>query len=596
MMKDYRLSDADRRRFLTRAGYTTGALALTTMFGGLTMRAARAQVEGGLGDLVASPFGAPVPIPDLDTGLPLLRLPPAFRYVSLGWVGDTIGDGSQTTPAAHDGGAVVNVQGSVVTYIRNHETTTGMTHANSGTTFFDASPLGNGASTGNFAVADALAGNSSGGCSRIFFDLRSRRATKIEPAIGATANNCAGGFNPFGAGVGGSWITCEENFGPNGTTHGFAFQVPATGSATGIPIATFGRMEHEAVAVDPTTGAVLITEDNAPTHSGIYLFVPNNVADVVAAGGYVNADGSLVAGRLFMLAVAGQANAQMVNRQAGERFTIESVEIPLGTEQLQASGPPISGSALAGVLAAANFTTPFLSATGTGLVDPRNIPGTPAFVPGTASRTRTSSSSSPYLAGFIQGGAIFARPEGAWYDNANGAFVFLDTNGGPDVGGSSSTNAGIVFAYKPNPGAPQNGVLDVIYAGSSRVASNGPDNLTIHPTTGTVFLCEDGSNAVQRLLVITPSGDTFIFAENNITLTQEQVSRTVDMNGVKRNPAFISSGLAGAATASTPISFTGAEWAGASFSPDGNTLFINVQGPGWTFVITGPFNQVLSQL
>ena len=567
---------------------------MTTMFGGLTMRSARAAVEGGLGGLVNSPFGAPVATYDLDTGLPLLKLPPRFGFQSLGWVGDTLSTNPQTTPGAHDGGAIVNVRGNIATYIRNHERSSGPTHNGSPTSFFDGSPRGNGAQQGNFNITDALAGNASGGCTRIYYNLAQRRAQRIEPGIGATATNCAGGFNPFDR-IGGGWITCEETFGPNGSTHGFAFEVPGRGFASGVPIKTFGRMEHEAVAVDPRSGAVLITEDNSPTHSGIYLFVPNDVWDVRRAGGYVRADGSLVPGKLFMLAVKGEANAQMVNRKIGERFEIESVEIPLGEGELQAAGPPISGSALAGIFARAGFTTPFLSAAGTGLVDPRNLPG-PANVPGTASRTRTSSSSSPYIAGFLQGGAVFARPEGAWYDARAGALVFLDTNGGIATGGSSSTNAGIVFAYKPNPYAPQNGVLEVIYAGSSREASDGPDNLTVHPTTGTVFLCEDGSRPVQRLLAITPSGDTFVFAENNIILTREQVAKTTDINGVKRNPIFIDEDLEAAATDQTPVSFTGSEWAGASFTPDGNTLFINSQGPGWTFVITGPFNEVLRQL
>ena len=32
-----------------------------------------------------------------------------------------------------------------------------------------------------------------------------------------------------------------------------------------------------------------------------------------------------------------------------------------------------------------------------------------------------------------------------------------------------------------------------------------------------------------------------------------------------------------------------AEWAGATFSPDGSTLFVNIYTPGMTFAITGPW-------
>lgn len=39
--------------------------------------------------------------------------------------------------------------------------------------------------------------------------------------------------------------------------------------------------------------------------------------------------------------------------------------------------------------------------------------------------------------------------------------------------------------------------------------------------------------------------------------------------------------------------FTGnAEFAGAVFSPDGSTLFVNVYYPGLTFAITGPWSAV----
>lgn len=39
-------------------------------------------------------------------------------------------------------------------------------------------------------------------------------------------------------------------------------------------------------------------------------------------------------------------------------------------------------------------------------------------------------------------------------------------------------------------------------------------------------------------------------------------------------------------------SFVGSEWAGATFEPkDGNWLFANLQSPGITFAITGPWRQ-----
>jgi hypothetical protein len=38
--------------------------------------------------------------------------------------------------------------------------------------------------------------------------------------------------------------------------------------------------------------------------------------------------------------------------------------------------------------------------------------------------------------------------------------------------------------------------------------------------------------------------------------------------------------------------FTGSEWAGATFEPEnGNWLFANLQSPGVTFAITGPWRR-----
>jgi secreted PhoX family phosphatase len=33
------------------------------------------------------------------------------------------------------------------------------------------------------------------------------------------------------------------------------------------------------------------------------------------------------------------------------------------------------------------------------------------------------------------------------------------------------------------------------------------------------------------------------------------------------------------------------EWAGACYSPDGRWLFVNIQTPGLTFAITGPWGE-----
>lgn len=54
-------------------------------------------------------------IKDETMGLPLLLLPPAFRYLSFGWTGDPLADGVPT-PGAHDGMAVITEKDGVRPY------------------------------------------------------------------------------------------------------------------------------------------------------------------------------------------------------------------------------------------------------------------------------------------------------------------------------------------------------------------------------------------------------------------------------------------------------------------------------------------------
>lgn len=80
---------------------------------------------------------------------------------------------------------------------------------------------------------------------------------------------------------------------------------------------------------------------------------------------------------------------------------------------------------------------------------------------------------------------------------------------------------------------------------------NAPDNVCASPRGGLV-LCEDGSGR-EFLHGLTRDGEIFPFAENNLN---------------------------------------DSEWAGATFEPkNGNWLFANLQSPGITFAITGPWRQ-----
>jgi secreted PhoX family phosphatase len=85
---------------------------------------------------------------------------------------------------------------------------------------------------------------------------------------------------------------------------------------------------------------------------------------------------------------------------------------------------------------------------------------------------------------------------------------------------------------------------------------------------GGLVLCEDGDGA-EYVHGLTTDGEIFQFAEN-----------IADLRG----------GTAGKSVA--PINYRGSEWAGSVFEPtNGNWMFLNIQSPGITFAITGPWRQ-----
>lgn len=155
----------------------------------------------------------------------------------------------------------------------------------------------------------------------------------------------------------------------------------------------------------------------------------------------------------------------------------------------------------------------------------------------------------------------FNRLEGAWF--AAGTLWFCDTNGGEE-------RLGQIFRY-----TPATNTLELFYEGTDRAglpesdAGNdyarleSPDNITVAPW-GDVIVAEDGGG-VNRLIGFTPEGQNYVLALHNLpypTLEEEEL----------------------------PINFQ-SEVAGPCFSPDGKTLFFNVQYPGATFAVWGPFKE-----
>ncbi|MCP5152014.1 MAG: DUF839 domain-containing protein [Chromatiales bacterium] len=159
------------------------------------------------------------------------------------------------------------------------------------------------------------------------------------------------------------------------------------------------------------------------------------------------------------------------------------------------------------------------------------------------------------------GAAGFARLEGCWYDS--GLVYFVSTSGG-------AAGLGQVYAYDP-----RHERLTLLFESPSSEVVDGPDNIAVSPRGG-ILLCEDGDNDPQRLVGLSVRGEAFPFAENAIALTATDLA-TVDR-------AF-----PGAASAIAPGVYTGSEWAGATFYEE--WLFVNIQTPGVTFAITGPWKR-----
>lgn len=154
--------------------------------------------------------------------------------------------------------------------------------------------------------------------------------------------------------------------------------------------------------------------------------------------------------------------------------------------------------------------------------------------------------------GHAAGAALVARGEGIFW-GANELYMTA-TSGGP-------IQRGQVLRYVPSPaeGTPQEaaqpGRLQLFVESTNEKTMNMADNLAIAPN-GHLILCEDNYSDTTRnhLKGVTPNGKVYTIARN--------------------------------------VFRGNAELAGAVFSPDGSTLFVNIMFPGITLAITGPWDSV----
>jgi hypothetical protein len=146
---------------------------------------------------------------------------------------------------------------------------------------------------------------------------------------------------------------------------------------------------------------------------------------------------------------------------------------------------------------------------------------------------------------FDAGAARFARNEGMWY--GNDAVYFASTTGGHNAKGQ-------IWRYTPSPKegtaeeAESPATLELFIEPNDETILQHADNLCI-ADFGDVIVCEDGG-PVNHVLGVTPKGQVYKLARNAQSKS---------------------------------------EFAGSCFSPDGTTMFVNIQNPGLTLAITGPW-------
>jgi len=142
--------------------------------------------------------------------------------------------------------------------------------------------------------------------------------------------------------------------------------------------------------------------------------------------------------------------------------------------------------------------------------------------------------------GAADGALVVARGEGIWM--GEGEMYFTATSGG-------TANLGQIFRLRPGTRG-RSDAFELFFESTSADQFNYGDNLCVAPN-GHLVVCEDqyGDNVANYVRGITPEGRPYAIG----------------------------------------FSRSGTETAGACFSPDGRTLFLNLYSPARTLAITGPW-------
>ncbi|MGV9889989.1 PhoX family protein [Streptomyces sp. NPDC003395] len=159
------------------------------------------------------------------------------------------------------------------------------------------------------------------------------------------------------------------------------------------------------------------------------------------------------------------------------------------------------------------------------------------------------------LQDYGRGGITHAQKlEGCYW---GGAGVYFVSSFARSADGSAADHYGQIWRYDPR---RRRLTLVVVFGPDTDVQLPGesPDNICLAPSGG-LMVCEDG-NGAQHVFGVTRKGEVYAMARG-----QQNI-------GTAEQPEW-------------------GEFAGVTFSPDGDTMYVNCYTPGTTFAVTGPWRR-----